>query len=82
MRPGDQGWKKGKLKVDLPVKFYLDETQEEIEENEELTQKIKWKIMVIIIQKLWQLNHPHLMTYGKNLISKISRNFLGKNLFI
>ena len=34
LRPGDQGWKKGKLKVDLPVKFYLDETQEEIEENE------------------------------------------------
>ena len=27
-------WKKEKLKVDLPVKFYLDETQEEIEENE------------------------------------------------
>jgi hypothetical protein len=25
---------KGKLKVDIPVKFYLDEPQEEIEENE------------------------------------------------
>ena len=34
LRPGDQGWKKGKLKVDIPVKFYLDEPQEEIEENE------------------------------------------------
>ena len=34
LRPGDQGWKKGKLKVDLPVKFYLDESLEEIEKNE------------------------------------------------
>jgi hypothetical protein len=34
LRPGDQGWQEGKLKVEFSVKFYLDEPQEEIEENE------------------------------------------------
>jgi hypothetical protein len=34
LRPGTQGWQTGKLKVEFSVKFYLDEPQEEIEENE------------------------------------------------
>ena len=34
LRPDTQGWQGGKLKVELPIKFYLDESLEEIEENE------------------------------------------------
>ena len=34
LRPDTQGWQKGKLKVEFSVKFYLDESLEEIEENE------------------------------------------------
>ena len=33
LKPGTQNWKKGKLKVELTVKFYPDELEEEIEEN-------------------------------------------------
>ena len=33
LKPGAQNWKKGKLKVELTVKFYPDELEEEIEEN-------------------------------------------------
>ena len=34
LRQDTQGWQKGKLKVEFSVKFYLDESLEEIEENE------------------------------------------------
>ena len=33
LRPDTQGWQKGKLKVEFSVKFYLDESLEEIEKN-------------------------------------------------
>ncbi|MDE5082708.1 MAG: KGK domain-containing protein [Trichodesmium sp. St18_bin1] len=34
LRPNTPGWQGGKLKVELPIKFYLDESLEEIEKNE------------------------------------------------
>ncbi|NEQ74610.1 MAG: hypothetical protein F6K23_17125 [Okeania sp. SIO2C9] len=34
LRLGVQSWQKGKIKVELTVKFYPDESEEEIEENE------------------------------------------------
>ncbi len=34
LKPGAKNWHKGKIKVELTVKFYPDEPEEEIEENE------------------------------------------------
>ncbi|NEP77394.1 MAG: hypothetical protein F6K17_33895 [Okeania sp. SIO3C4] len=34
LKPGAQNWQKGKLKVELTVKFYPDEPEEETEKNE------------------------------------------------
>ncbi|MGK7920709.1 MAG: KGK domain-containing protein [Trichodesmium sp.] len=34
LKPGTKGWQKGKIKVELNVKFYPDEPEEDIEENE------------------------------------------------
>ncbi|MGD1809217.1 KGK domain-containing protein [Dapis sp. BLCC M126] len=34
LKPGAKSWQKGKIKVELNVKFYPDESEEEIKENE------------------------------------------------
>ncbi|NEQ36201.1 MAG: hypothetical protein F6K40_07835 [Okeania sp. SIO3I5] len=34
LKPGDQSWQTGKIKVELNVKFYPDEPEEETAENE------------------------------------------------